>query len=94
MALKMNVLSSTGLEINNAYLTIDEYHCYGDKVFATIRAYVSKEMQELGNAPIEGLNDIVELTCDYSENAKNTKIQIYGYLKTLEKYAGAVDVLE
>ena len=94
MALEMDILSETGMEIPKAYFRIDEYSCYDTRVFAKIRGYVSRELQSKGNSPIEGTEHVVEITGDYSDYARNTKIQIYEYLKTLERYGDAKDVFE
>jgi len=90
-ALKKDVTSSTGLVVENAYIKVDEYSCYGNNVNARLRAYVSKELADNGASPIEGSEDIITLTVDYSDEADNTKKQIYEFAKTLEKYADAVD---
>lgn len=94
MALEMDILSETGMDIPKAYFRIDEYSCYNTKVFAKIRGYVSRDLHIKGNSPIEGTEHVVEITCDYSDYARNTKIQIYEYLKTLERYDNAEDVFE
>lgn len=94
MALELTVTSSTGLEIENAYIRIDEYSCINTTINARVRAYVSKEMREQGRTFIEGTEEIITLEGDYSDSAVNTKKQIYEYMKTLEKYQDAVDVLE
>lgn len=95
MALEKNIISSTGLEVQNAYIKIDEYSCgKGNIVNARIRAYASRELEQQGASYLEGTEDIVSFTADYSENAFNSKKQIYEYVKTLEKYSNAVDILE
>lgn len=94
MALEMDILSETGMDIPKAYFRIDEYSCYDTKIFAKIRGYVSRDLHIKGNSPIEGTEHVVEITCDYSDYARNTKIQIYEYLKTLERYDNAEDVFE
>lgn len=94
MALKMDITSATGLKVEGAYIKIDEYFSYKDNyIFAKVRGYVSKELESTGSAPIEGTEEIIELVCDYSDDAKNSKFQIYTHMKTLEKYADALDVL-
>lgn len=91
----MMVTSSTGLIVESAYIKIDEYSCdKQNNVFARIRAYVSKELENSGSSPIEGSEDLIEITADYSEEAVNTKKQIYNHMKKLEKYSNAIDVLE
>lgn len=92
MAFQKEVMSLTGMNVQNAYIKIDEYACYGETVHVRLRAYVSKELADNGNAPIEGSEDIITLTVDYSDDATNTKKQIYEYAKTLDKYADAIDV--
>jgi len=94
MDLQLTITSSTGLEIENAYIRIDEYSCMDSTINARIRAYVSKEMQQQGKSFIEGTEEIITFDGDYSDEAVNTKKQIYEHMKTLEKYQDAVDVLE
>lgn len=91
-ALKLTVIASTGLEVQDAYVKVDEYSCYGNNVNARLRAYVSKELADAGASAIEGSEDIITLTVDYSDVAANAKKQIYEHAKTLERYADAVDV--
>lgn len=91
----MNIKGSTGISFSGAYTKIDEYSC--DKtntVSARMRSYASKEMEQEGKSPIEGSELIVSLKCDYSDDAVNTKKQIYTHLKKLPEYEHAIDVLE
>ena len=92
MALQMTVTSATGLDVQDAYIKVDEYSCYGNNVNARLRAYVSKDLADAGASAIEGSEDIITLTVDYSDDADNAKKQIYEYAKTLDKYAEAIDV--
>lgn len=94
MALSKIIISATGLEIQNAYIRIDEYSCFENTVNARVRAYISKDMQISGKAFISGSEDIITMECDYSDIATNTKKQIYTHMKTLDKYSTAIDVLE
>jgi hypothetical protein len=91
MALQKTIESDVGIEIQNAYILIDEYSCVENNVNARIRAYVSKDMKEQGKAFISGSEDIISLQCDYSDMAINTKKQIYEYMKTLDKYKDSTD---
>lgn len=91
MALSKTILSDTGLEIQNAYIRIDEYNCFESNIKARARAYISKDLKDAGKSFISGSEDIITFTADYSDTAVNTKKQIYEHMKTLEKYADAID---
>ena len=92
MALKMNVVSSSGIPVNNAYISVVEYSCDKDEyINAKVAAYVSKEFKEEGKASIDGTSDIITIKGDYSDESMNTKKQIYAHMKTLEKYKDAVN---
>ncbi|MEK3987462.1 hypothetical protein MHB77_29455 [Paenibacillus sp. FSL K6-3166] len=95
MALTKNVTSNTGIEVESAYIKVDEYSCgKNNTVNARVRAYVSREFEQEGKSFIEGAEDIIQIIGDYSDNALNMKKQIYNHIKTLEKYSDAIDVLE
>lgn len=91
-ALQLKIESTTGYEVQDAYVKVDEYSCYGDTVHARLRAYVSQQASIDGKAHIEGSEEIVTLKVDYSDDACNTKKQIYEHTKMLDKYADAIDV--
>lgn len=91
----MNIESTTGFIHENAFLKIDEYSCdQNNNIRARVRAYISREHALAGASHIEGSEEIIEIKGDYSERALNTKIQIYDYLGTLDKYKDAIDVPE
>lgn len=93
MALQKTIISSTGLEIENAYIKIINYTCDNDNVVqATLVAFVSHQFSIEGKSPIEGSKNTITLVdTDYSDNAINAKKQIYDYAKTLDDYKGATD---
>lgn len=89
------ITGDAGLEIQNAYIHIDEYTCdKNEKISARIRAYVSRDLMKSDKSYISGSEDVISLQGNYSDTAVNTKKQIYVYIKTLDKYKNAVDVLE
>lgn len=92
MALKQTIESSTGLTIEDGYIKVVEYSCYGDNVNARLRAYVSQQAANEGKSHIEGSEDIITITADYNDDAPNAKKQIYEHAKTLDKYVDAIDV--
>ncbi|ETT64955.1 hypothetical protein BSK66_08045 [Paenibacillus odorifer] len=92
MALLLTLTSATGYEVQDAYIKVDEYGCYGNTVHARLRACVSKELADNGASSIEGSEDIITLTVDYSDNAANAKKQIYEHVKKLDKYVNSVDI--
>lgn len=92
MALQMDVMSSSGIPVKNAYIVIMEYTCDKDEyINAKISAYVSQDFKDEGKSPIDGTSDIVTIKGDYTDESMNTKKQIYAHMKTLDKYKDAVD---
>ena len=94
VAISQTIVSDTGLTIQDAYIRVHDYHCSGNTINVRLRAYINRQAANGGKSHVEGSEDILIIEGDYSENAPNTKIQIYKYAKTLNKYADAVDVLE
>lgn len=95
MALEMDFKSTTGQIFNRVYFTIDEYSCDKKEIVrAKIRGYITRDLSKSGASPLEGSDSIVELTVDYSDDATNSKKQIYEKLRTLPEFESAVDVLE
>lgn len=95
MALRMNVVSSAGYEVKDAYLRVDELSIrQDDTVVARIRAYVSREGFYAGLTYIEGSEEIISFSGDFSDHAINTKKQAYEYAKTLDMYLTSVDIIE
>lgn len=95
MALNINIVSDIGQTFENAYIRIDEHSVdKNDTIYARIRGYVSRELMTEGKSFISGSEDIIKFTGNFSDTAVNTKKQIYEYMKTLEKYSVATDVLE
>lgn len=92
MALEMDVVSSSGIPVKNAYVAVVEYNCDKDEyINAKVAAYVSKEFKEEGKTFIDGTSDIITIKGDYRDESMNTKKQIYAHMKTLEKYEDAID---
>lgn len=90
MALQMSLTTSSGLRVRDAYIRIDEYSCNRSNVVsARLRAYATKEFAEHGMSAVEEWT--VTLTADYSDEAVNTKKQIYEYAKELPEFELAVD---
>lgn len=95
MALEMDFKSTIGQIFNRVYFTIDEYSCDKKEIVrAKIRGYITRDLSKSGASPLEGSETIVELTVDYSDEATNSKKQIYEKLRTLPEFENAVDVLE
>lgn len=95
MALKMTIQSNTGINIEDAYIHIDEYSCNKEEVInARIRSYISRDLMKNGANFISGSEEIITIQGDYSDTAMNTKKQIYNHIKTLDKYLSAIDILE
>jgi hypothetical protein len=77
-----------GLEVPNAYIKIISVGTDKTYANATIGVYVNEEQEEpvYTHAYVFGV--------DMTDNAKNVWKQGYDYLKSLPKFADAVDVLE
>lgn len=91
-ALKLEVTSTTGMVISGAYIKVDEYSCgKGNVVNARLRAYVSKELANSGASSIEGSEEIITFTVEYSDESDNPKKQIYEFVKNMDKYSDAID---
>lgn len=95
MALKKNVVASTGVTQTSAYIKVYSYTCDSENTInARLRAYASRQHANDGMAHLEGSEDIISFKGNYTDNATNAKIQIYEHAKTLDKYKDAIDVLE
>lgn len=93
MALQKTVTSASGLTVQDAYIKIDEYTCdKNNTVHATVQAYVNKEFERGGAAPIDGSTHYVALQVDYADDSINAKKQIYEHIKKTNEYADAIDV--
>lgn len=52
----MTVVSTTGVEVENAYIKIDDYSCGENNLIrARIRGYVSRELEKSDTIPLKGL---------------------------------------
>ena len=95
MGLQKTIISSTGIEVADAYIRVDEYSCdKNSNINARVRAYVSRELFYDGKSPIEGSDMTINIQGDYRVGAHNIKTQIYNSIKELEGYADAEDVFE
>lgn len=95
MALSMKLKSNIGIEIDNAYIRIDEIHSDKfNRVQARMSGYVNKEAFINGNKAISGSEDFIYIDGNFEDDSVNIKKQIYEYAKTLDKYSGAIDVLD
>jgi hypothetical protein len=88
MAMKMTYKLDNGLIVPDAYIKI--ISAGTDKTYAnvTIGVYVSEEQIE----PVDTHAYIFAV--DMTDNAKNIWKQGYEYLKSLDKFADAIDVME
>lgn len=84
MALKKTFITSTEIEIANAYLRVDHLVIQEKThLLYRVRVYQSSDAK----FPIEE----VLLSCVYDIEGKNPIAQAYAHLKTLPEFADAVD---
>lgn len=101
MALQVNVTAQGGVSVTNAYVRISEvtgYKNYADgKYYMTIGLKVLKNAIEAAKVDPPGVAipvpTVDQEKCELSlVSTDNALVQAYAYLKTLAKFAGAVDV--
>lgn len=91
MALKMN-LNYKGLNIIDAYIKIDNFYGNDNVTTILVAIYSSKETRDNGVPYID-----LKSYCfkqNFSDTSLNIKKQGYEYLKTLDEYNGAIDLLD
>jgi hypothetical protein len=92
MALKQNITLNNGLNIENAYIRIDTFSGSKKSVQIIVNSYISQESFNNGIGYLE--QNIYTFTPDVSNTAKLVIKQGYEYIKTLEEYKDAVDLLD
>lgn len=83
MALKKTVQSSFGIEVRDAYHTVENVSLISkNQISFQIRSRVGAE---------HSIFDETLMKCPYDMNGENPIAQAYAHLKTLPEFAGAVD---
>ena len=92
MALQKNIEVFNYFDVGNSYIRISSI--YGDKASVKIKVdfYFSEEECRKGGVPLR--TDLYTFTPDVSDDAPNFYKQGYEYLKSLDTFTGATDVLE
>jgi hypothetical protein len=82
MALQKNIETAQGLNVNNAYIRVEDISLNKDLMHINIKTYVSVEKPYLSTGVF---------SCAYSLEGQNPFKQAYEYLKTLPEFSGATD---
>lgn len=89
MALAVNLLTDAGITINNAYARIDYLEGTKERLRITVNYYKDRDSFLTGYFSIKTEYYVFVPTPD-----DNFIKEGYGYLKTLDKFAHALDILE
>lgn len=92
MALGKNIVLNNGLKVEGAYIRIDAISGNKDKLDISVNSYISKEKFNEGVGYLEQKQFIFKPSVE--DNSFNFIKQGYEYLKTLEEYENAIDLLD
>lgn len=92
MGLIKSITLNSGLEVNDAYFRIDSLHSDQVSCDITITAYISREAYLGGKAFLSAERHDFKPETD--DDAPNIFRQAYAYLKSVDDYRDAEDVLE
>lgn len=92
MALSKNIILQNGLEVENAYIRIDTVNGYKGSLSISVNSYISQEAFQNGQPYLE--QNIYHFVPSVEDNAPNFIKQGYEFLKTLDEYEDAIDILE
>lgn len=92
MGLRKNHKTSSGLNINNAYYRVTSLESDHKVTRFFLAVYVSRDEFLMGRGALELENHL--FNPDVSDDAPNFFRQAYAYLKSIDNYEDAVDVLE
>ncbi|WP_175074665.1 hypothetical protein [Terribacillus sp. AE2B 122] len=93
MALTMTITTTDGITISNAYGKITNFNGDKHQFSFTINFYISKEAAEEGIAPLRTGNNSHSFSYDLIDS-RNLYEQAYDYLKTLDFFKNAIDVMD
>jgi hypothetical protein len=82
MAIKCNIITQSGVTINEAYCRAVDFSVAKNQMSFGIQVFANKE-----KSPVE----VDRVTALYDLNGKNPYAQAYDHLKTLPKFTGATD---
>lgn len=92
MAISKNIILNNGLTVENAYIRIDTINGYKGGLDISVNSYIS-QIDFIGGK--EYLDQkIYNFIPNIEDNASNFIKQGYEYLKSLEEYNGAIDLLD
>lgn len=91
MAIKLTILDSSGIYVEDAYIKITEFHCYGKRIEAHFKAYVSENFSKQGVPAIGGWCKVFDFIGDFSDGSYNIKKQIYEKIKEEREFSEAID---
>lgn len=92
MAISKNIILNNGLVIENAYIRIDTVSGYKGGLDISVNSYISQKAFINGQGYLE--QKFYKFIPDVEDTASNFIKQGYEYLKTLEEYKDAVDLLD
>lgn len=92
MAISKTIVLSSGLTVENAYIRISNIEGNKDSLVFEIRGYASQQAYLDGKSYLDYKK--YSFVPSQSSISDRWDKQAYEYLKTLDKYIGAVDVLE
>lgn len=92
MALKMDISLPSGLEINGAYIMIQNVTGNKNILYLTVNVYISELARREERPPLETRN--YAFVPDQKENSLRWDKQGYLHMKSFPEYENAVDVFE
>jgi hypothetical protein len=92
MALQNNLASSYGITFENAYIRVAELSGSKDILNIRVKWYVNQTARENSSQPLQQKE--YSFVPSVEDNAYNFIKQGYEYLKTLEEFSTATDVLD
>jgi hypothetical protein len=82
MAIKCNIITQSGVTINEAYCRAVDFSVGKNQMSFGLQIFADKE-----KSPVE----VDRISAPYNLNGENPYVQAYKHLKTLPKFAGAID---
>ena len=92
MALQRNINLNSGIQITNGYSRIDSISGSKNGITFTLNSYLNRQAYENGKEYIEHRE--LSFIPSVKDNSSNWIKQSYNYLKTLEEFKDAVDLLD
>lgn len=92
MALSKNIILNNGLTVENAYIRIDTVNGYKGGLDISVNSYISQKVFATGQGYLE--QKIYSFIPNVDDTASNFIKQGYEYLKTLDEYKDAMDLLD